>query len=435
MPTEAKSIPNPNESPFQPSWVTTLERTARNRSFTIPAFLAALALLPGSIITPASAHALLQQEPVDPERARPVSPDPWPERDPAAERDDRNLRDLEDSADRRRSSPTVRPNQPGQTRAVGPGVEPALVASFDPAIGVRRPLVPEGTFLANRRGRIAIARTGEHVFIFDRDAEGRAEPPMVVAPGTHLTALETMTGQLPPNARYVVSGQVFVYANVNYLVLAAPPLLELPPTTTSIPAGQTQSTTPSQQDPRSQQTDQPVPTTETPTATASPEAESLIAELEAAVGPARRPLDAPTTSPSATTPPTSTPGAVQPPSTAVTGTANAITAAGLPPTQRLLPEGTLLASRRGRLVRSDQGQWVFAFDAGASQGSAPATRDRPLIILPCLVLQDMERNAHRLGDSAAMTVSGRVYLYAGRNYLLPTMFRVDRLNDDIASAH
>lgn len=372
------------------------------------------------------------QEPVDPSRARPVSPDPWPERDRGDEQDDRTLRDLEDSADRRRSAPTVQPIQPGQTRAVGPGVESALIATFDPSIGVRRPLVPEGTFLANRRGRVAVARTGEHVFIFDRDAEGRSEPPMVIAPGTHLTALENMTGQLPASARYIVSGQVFVYSNVNYLVLSAPPLLELPPVSPPTASPTSPGLQPEAQDKTDDDRSAAVAPASPPSspASSSPEAEALIAELESAVGPARRPLDSQIATPSAT----SAPDGVPPASRVISGGSQSL-ATGLATSERLLPEGALLASRRGRLVRSDQGQWVFAFDAGTSAGSAPAVRDRPLVVLPCLALQDMERNAHRLGDSVAMTVSGRVYLYAGRNYIMPTMFRIDRHGDDIASAH
>lgn len=88
---------------------------------------------------------------------------------------------------------------------------------------------------------------------------------------------------------------------------------------------------------------------------------------------------------------------------------------------RLLREGTFLASRRGRMVRTSDGQWAYAFDADRSGKAEPA-----MTLMPCLNLQAMEKLAERGGDSLSFTVSGQVFVYRGRNYFLPTLYAVNR---------
>jgi len=88
----------------------------------------------------------------------------------------------------------------------------------------------------------------------------------------------------------------------------------------------------------------------------------------------------------------------------------------------LIPEGALIASRQGRLVRDDSGGWLFAPDVDAD--AAPGL-DHPMLLLPSRTLEAMLREQRRLGGRSFI-VSGRVFIYAGRNYLLPTMFVVRR---------
>ena len=71
--------------------------------------------------------------------------------------------------------------------------------------------------------------------------------------------------------------------------------------------------------------------------------------------------------------------------------------------------------------RGAHGTWWFTFDADSSGLSDP-----PMVILPCLLLERMERYAARTGARTAMLLSGRVYVYEDRNYILPTMFQIPR---------
>jgi hypothetical protein len=92
---------------------------------------------------------------------------------------------------------------------------------------------------------------------------------------------------------------------------------------------------------------------------------------------------------------------------------------------RPVREGTFLVSRRGRMVRAATGEWMLVFDNDAT-GKA----DPPMRLQPCETLMAMERSLSAAtagatsGAAQAPTylVSGQVFVYYGRNYLLPTTF-------------
>jgi hypothetical protein len=44
--------------------------------------------------------------------------------------------------------------------------------------------------------------------------------------------------------------------------------------------------------------------------------------------------------------------------------------------------------------------------------------------MPCLLLERMEDYARRAGRTAPLLLSGEVYRYHGRGYVLPTLFRI-----------
>jgi hypothetical protein len=75
----------------------------------------------------------------------------------------------------------------------------------------------------------------------------------------------------------------------------------------------------------------------------------------------------------------------------------------------LIPEGTILVERPGRLV-SEGGRPTFVFLASASGGQLQAME-----ILPSQLLEAMERES---AATTAFTVSAQVTRYRGRNYLL-----------------
>lgn len=87
--------------------------------------------------------------------------------------------------------------------------------------------------------------------------------------------------------------------------------------------------------------------------------------------------------------------------------------------EKVLPEGTTLMQRRGRISRDAGGGWMFIFDADAS-----GLADPPMTLLPCMLLERIEAYARRLGGTAPALISGHVYAHEGRNYLMPIMFRV-----------
>lgn len=83
-----------------------------------------------------------------------------------------------------------------------------------------------------------------------------------------------------------------------------------------------------------------------------------------------------------------------------------------------VPSGTRITQRLGRLSRDPQaGSWRFVPTQVTGSG------DPSIELLPCLLLEKLEDTA-REGDAApAILISGTVYAYEGRSYLLPTSFR------------
>ncbi|MGE3108626.1 MAG: hypothetical protein AB7G11_07740 [Phycisphaerales bacterium] len=95
---------------------------------------------------------------------------------------------------------------------------------------------------------------------------------------------------------------------------------------------------------------------------------------------------------------------------------------------RLVREGTFIVSRKGRLVRGASGDWLFAFDSDTDQRTG---KDPQMALLPCEKLMSMERVAEKHGDDVAFTLTGQVFVYHGRNYIMPTNYVVNRPSSDI----
>lgn len=111
-------------------------------------------------------------------------------------------------------------------------------------------------------------------------------------------------------------------------------------------------------------------------------------------------------------------GATTPPPAPSSATAE------VPQGGRLLREGTFIASRRGRVIKATGGEWQFHFDTGPDNKA-----DAPMGLMPCLNLQAIEKLAERGSEALSFTVSGQVFVYKGRNFLLPTMYTVNRRGD------
>jgi len=96
------------------------------------------------------------------------------------------------------------------------------------------------------------------------------------------------------------------------------------------------------------------------------------------------------------------------------------------PVPMLRREGEFVIGRRGRLVRAaGDGGHLFAFDADSADAPEP-----PMILMPCMMLQNMEQFVQERGDKIVFILSGQVFVYHGANHLLPTMMKlaVDRGN-------
>lgn len=94
------------------------------------------------------------------------------------------------------------------------------------------------------------------------------------------------------------------------------------------------------------------------------------------------------------------------------------------PGSRLLREGSFLTDRRARLSRGSGGEWQAVFDADAA-GQA----DPPMTLQPCQNLQAMEAIVEGGSPNAVFSLSGQVFVYRGRNYLLPLIYRIERRGD------
>ncbi|MFG0283521.1 MAG: hypothetical protein ACF8R7_03790 [Phycisphaerales bacterium JB039] len=85
----------------------------------------------------------------------------------------------------------------------------------------------------------------------------------------------------------------------------------------------------------------------------------------------------------------------------------------------LLPEGSFLPKRRGVMVRSGSGEWVYVFYPDA-RGDA----ESPMTLLPSATLERMEEVTQRRQQRPEFILTGQVFVYNGANYLLPTAFSV-----------
>ena len=86
------------------------------------------------------------------------------------------------------------------------------------------------------------------------------------------------------------------------------------------------------------------------------------------------------------------------------------------PKGRLLPEGTFVGRQGGIMIQVPTGEWIFVFQREESGKQLP-----PMVMLPSQTLSRMESVVEGSG-SPAIIVSGEVFVYRGRNFLLPTVF-------------
>ncbi|TVQ63200.1 MAG: hypothetical protein EA378_02605 [Phycisphaerales bacterium] len=99
------------------------------------------------------------------------------------------------------------------------------------------------------------------------------------------------------------------------------------------------------------------------------------------------------------------------------------------PRGRLMPEATFLVRRQGTLLKAPSGERVFVFLDAPEDRPGQTVPLRPMVMIPCATLERMERYATGDAGLEYFTVSGEVFLYRGRNYLLPTAFSTSPLEE------
>jgi hypothetical protein len=349
--------------------------------------------LPTPPRAPCVVAALIALAAALPALAQPIAPRVSPRHDPAL--NDPSIDDVELEQQRPRDADltvTPTPPRPGQ-RAV-PSIAPPVLPGVILSVPGRR-VYAEGTFFAARRGSVARFATGDIVFIPSPPANDGVppDPAMLLQPSAKLTQLLTaLSGDV---AEVSISGQVFVYRGRHHLLVTAFSISAADETVPTDPAA-TPTIPPATSPPTS-------PTTPDTNQDANPDAnqdanpgvDELIKALEGDRGP--RAIDpSPSTKPEGAAPGT------------------------------LLAEGTVLIARSGRLVRpvDVNGRICFSFDNDPDSPTPP-----PILIAPCRMLEQMEALTYLRGESTALRMSGRILVFKGRNYLLPTMFQAVRTGD------
>jgi hypothetical protein len=279
------------------------------------------------------------------------------------------------------SVPAAPPKPPAES-----GAEAGAPAAAPPSAGAS--LLREGSYLIQVKGRLKRGDDdGWWRFQVAGDGAGQGYE-LAVLPCMLLSRMERLVESSPERSFvFDLTGQVLVYRGRNYLLPTHAPRLTIAVATLE-PAAAT----------RDGEAEPAAPAGAADSAAREPDAagpddsleespEGILRRLDESVGPVVR---SPRTGESAATPDGP-------------------------------PEGSFVMWRRGWIVRDHGGAWTFVFESDA-RGLA----DPPLVLLPCLLLEQMEEYAERSGPVAPVLVSGRVYRSERRAYLLPSAFMVPR---------
>lgn len=251
--------------------------------------------------------------------------------------------------------------------------------------------LPEGTFIIARPGRLVPAPNDRVIFVPDHEQRHPGEGPMLLLPSASLAHLE----QVWANQPVVLSGEVFRYRSLAYLLVSDASIgaFDVPDRAPTPDA--TSDATPQTPDPDA-------PTEPSATFEDDPEVQALLDELSTGLAPTNDPrgiedLNDPRRNQDnlETAPPALAPG---------------------------IREGAILIRRAARLVRATDGAWSAVFD-----NDDPTSADAiELTLLPSLLSERMENAAISLGPETRFTISGRITIHHGRAYILPTFYQRTR---------
>ena len=286
--------------------------------------------------------------------------------------------------------------------ALGADDPPKAAAAQDSA-PLLAPLLPEGSFIREARGQVHRIGPG-HPWIFSIDEDGDDATPaqdFILLPSHLLEEIELeSTDRSQEQIDFVLSGEVLLYKNHNYLILQH---VEMETQHAQRPG--TQMPTPEMPDeaePEASESDAPPddvsndPWSDVDDDFADMDqgdsVAAIVAQLQQDVGPLKQSVDR---------------------------------SADITDSPIGADEGDLLISRRGRLTRGRHGAWIIVFDADARGLMEP-----PAILLPSTQLRNLEYWARRGNLNRPMLLSGQIYSYRGKHFLLPTAWRepVERPN-------
>jgi len=283
-----------------------------------------------------------------------------------------------------------------------PVIEPRSVASVSPTHEIdasedawpRTALIREGAYLVDAVGRLAREpESGAWLLRIEQAPHDDAPPKhLVVLPCERLQHMQRVAQASELDVLFQFTGRVFVFDNLNYVLPLDATRLDRYEEPIDEP------TSASEGDGEAADSDAPlVP----PGATAQDVIDRIRRDI-----PLPRSLD------------TASPVAPEEDDSETRDPAGSIDAP--------MDEGTLITLRRGRVQRHAAGGWMFVFDADAN-----GLADPPLVLLPCLLLEKMREDSLNASRGDGLIVTGEILAYHGRNFLLPTMYRVERLRANI----
>jgi len=252
----------------------------------------------------------------------------------------------------------------------------------------RLTLLREGSTLLRARGTIMRSDQGTWLFeLADQAAEGPAIR-LHLMPSRQLAEMERLSdleAGVIERSIFELTGEVFVYRGRNFLLPLFAPRL--------IGAADTRTVDATNDPAKADESADDGEAGELQTGIADDYVKQIMQDLEASVGNVAR----------------AAPGGE----------------GGIDEIENLVRDGERIINRRGRLRKDERGAWIFVFEADAS-----GLADPPMTLLPCLMLEDLvekQQAAARLsGTRQPLLITGLVTQYHGRNYLLPSMYRMPR---------
>lgn len=132
---------------------------------------------------------------------------------------------MQDLLGSREAAPVIEPIDRNATAPSEAVISPAASVDIDPAVlGIAPgedppPLVREGEFIVNRRGRLVRSpESGHRLFVFESDARPTPELPMILQPCQLLQTMEDTVDRRGESTVFILSGQVHAYRGANYLL-------------------------------------------------------------------------------------------------------------------------------------------------------------------------------------------------------------------------